>query len=134
MNGRTNAAGIVLPALTNPAAAGNIQSGYQAINGEGEVVTGTADVRETVLVQIINNTHSFFYFGYTTTHGAPTTTQIINSTAVNALSKSIIYISSISESRSINVSFSDGASLLLNWDAIRVLGLDSSPVTITIDA
>lgn len=42
MTGRTNAGGgIQLPALTNPAAAGNIQSGYQAINGEGEVVTGT---------------------------------------------------------------------------------------------
>ena len=42
MTGRTNAGGgVQLPALTNPAAAGNIQSGYQAINGEGEVVTGT---------------------------------------------------------------------------------------------
>ncbi len=40
--GRTNAAGgVQLPALTNPAAAANIQSGYQAINGDGEVVTGT---------------------------------------------------------------------------------------------
>ena len=39
MTGRTNAGGgVQLPALTNPAAAGNIQSGYQAINGEGEVV------------------------------------------------------------------------------------------------
>lgn len=42
MTGRTNAGGgVQLPALTNPAAAGNIQSGYQAINGEGEVMTGT---------------------------------------------------------------------------------------------
>ena len=49
MTGRTNAGGgIQLPALTNPAAAGNIQSGYQAINGEGEVVTGTAAVKTFV--------------------------------------------------------------------------------------
>lgn len=42
MRGRTNAvSGTVLPELSNPAGAANIQSGYQAINGEGEVVTGT---------------------------------------------------------------------------------------------
>lgn len=53
MTGRTNAGGgVQLPALTNPAAAGNIQSGYQAINGEGEVVTGTAKVQEYVSVQL----------------------------------------------------------------------------------
>lgn len=33
--------GTVLPELSNPAGAANIQSGYQAINGDGEVVTGT---------------------------------------------------------------------------------------------
>lgn len=33
--------GTVLPELSNPAGAANIQIGYQAINGEGEVVTGT---------------------------------------------------------------------------------------------
>lgn len=49
MTGRTNAGGgVQLPALTNPAAAGNIQSGYQAINGEGEVMTGTAAVKSFV--------------------------------------------------------------------------------------
>lgn len=42
MRGRTNVmSGTVLPELSNPAGAANIQSGYQAINGEGEVVTGT---------------------------------------------------------------------------------------------
>lgn len=42
MRGRTNAvSGTVLPELSNPAGAANIQSGYQAINGEGEIVTGT---------------------------------------------------------------------------------------------
>lgn len=40
--------GTVLPELSNPAGTANIQSGYQAINGEGEVVTGTARIRETV--------------------------------------------------------------------------------------
>ena len=31
---------LVLPALTNPAGAANIEAGYQAINGAGEVVVG----------------------------------------------------------------------------------------------
>lgn len=58
MTGRTNAGGgVQLPALTNPAAAGNIQSGYQAINGEGEVMTGTAAVREAIDVEVINNSN-----------------------------------------------------------------------------
>ena len=49
MRGRTNAvSGTVLPELSNPAGAANIQSGYQAINGDGEVVTGTARIREAV--------------------------------------------------------------------------------------
>lgn len=62
MTGRTNAGGgVQLPALTNPAAAGNIQSGYQAINGEGEVVTGTAAVRETVSVSVYNKTNLLVY-------------------------------------------------------------------------
>ena len=33
--------GIHLPALTNPAGAGQILSGYQAINADGEIVTGS---------------------------------------------------------------------------------------------
>lgn len=62
MTGRTNAGGgIQLPALTNPAAAGNIQSGYQAINGEGEVVTGTAAVRETVTATFTNLNNTYVY-------------------------------------------------------------------------
>lgn len=41
MNGRTNAvAGTTLPALSNPAGAGQILSGYQAINADGEIITG----------------------------------------------------------------------------------------------
>ena len=62
MTGRTNAGGgVQLPALTNPAAAGNIQSGYQAINGEGEVMTGTAAVREAIDVEVINNSNQEIY-------------------------------------------------------------------------
>ena len=42
MTGRTNAAGGVrLPELTNPAGAAQILSGYEAINADGEAVTGT---------------------------------------------------------------------------------------------
>lgn len=63
MTGRTNAGGgIQLPALTNPAAAANIQSGYQAINGEGEVMTGTAAVRETVVGKVTNNYNRRVYW------------------------------------------------------------------------
>lgn len=42
MTGRTNAAGGVrLPELVNPAGAAQILSGYQAIDAEGEIITGT---------------------------------------------------------------------------------------------
>lgn len=62
MTGRTNAGGgVQLPALTNPAAAGNIQSGYQAINGEGEVMAGTAAVRETVTATFTNLYNTYVY-------------------------------------------------------------------------
>lgn len=66
MTGRTNAGGgVQLPALTNPAAAGNIQSGYQAINGEGEVVTGTAVTSSPAQIDFINTTQSTvsIYYG-----------------------------------------------------------------------
>ena len=63
MTGRTNAGGgIQLPALTNPAAAGNIQSGYQAINGEGEVVTGTY-VPQTVEYEFLTGSEISFDAG-----------------------------------------------------------------------
>lgn len=54
MTGRTNAvSGIQLPELSTPATAGNIQSGYQAIDSEGQIITGTAEVKESCNVQII---------------------------------------------------------------------------------
>ena len=46
MNGRTNAvAGTTLPALSNPAGAGQILSGYQAIGADGSIITGTIPSR-----------------------------------------------------------------------------------------
>lgn len=73
MTGRTNAGGgVQLPALTNPAAAGNIQSGYQAINGEGEVMTGTAAVREGCTVQVIYSGSTYQSMVYSSTSGTVT--------------------------------------------------------------
>lgn len=70
MRGRTNAvSGTVLPELSNPAGAANIQSGYQAINGEGEVVTGTAAVREGCTVQVIYSGSSYQSMVYSSTSG-----------------------------------------------------------------
>ena len=37
-------AGVKLPDLSNPATAENIESGYEVINANGEVVTGTAEI------------------------------------------------------------------------------------------
>lgn len=46
MNGRTNAvAGTKLPALSNPAGAGQILNGYQAIGADGSIITGTIPSR-----------------------------------------------------------------------------------------
>lgn len=54
MRGATNAvSGTVLPELSNPAGAANIQSGYQAINGEG--VTGTANTPEYVRGEFLDS-------------------------------------------------------------------------------
>ena len=51
-----------LPALSKPASAANIQSGYQAINGEGEVVTGTAAIKETVVGTVTSRYNRDFYW------------------------------------------------------------------------
>ena len=46
MNGRTNAvAGTTLPVLSNPAGAGQILNGYQAIGADGSIITGTIPSR-----------------------------------------------------------------------------------------
>lgn len=52
MNGRTNAAGIVLPELVLPAGAGQILNGYQAIGADGDVITGTASMLQMVSGEI----------------------------------------------------------------------------------
>lgn len=61
-----------LPALTNPAGAANIQSGYQAINGEGEVVTGTAAVKTFVngTISLTSSMGASFKAWYVTNSGA----------------------------------------------------------------
>lgn len=64
--------GTVLPELSNPAGAANIQSGYQAINGEGEVVTGTAAVREGCTVQVIYSGSSYQSMAYLSDSGTVT--------------------------------------------------------------
>ena len=40
-SGRTNAGGVRLPVLGNPAGPAQILSGYEAINADGEVITGS---------------------------------------------------------------------------------------------
>ena len=71
MRGRTNAvSGTVLPELSNPAGAANIQSGYQAINGEGEVVTGTAITATAVDVRISNYSGNVINIFLTTHNGS----------------------------------------------------------------
>lgn len=55
----TTTEGKQLPALSKPASAANIQSGYQAINGEGEVVTGTASMPEYVTGEFLDAEHYY---------------------------------------------------------------------------
>lgn len=51
----TSTNGKPFPALTKPAGAANIQTGYQAINGDGEVVTGTANTPEYVRGEFLDS-------------------------------------------------------------------------------
>lgn len=44
--------GTKLPALSNPAGAGQILSGFQAIGADGEVITGTASMLQMVSGEI----------------------------------------------------------------------------------
>lgn len=62
--------GTVLPELSNPAGAANIQSGYQAINGEGEVVTGKAITATAVDVRISNYSGNVINIFLTTHNGS----------------------------------------------------------------
>lgn len=62
--------GTVLPELSNPAGAANIQSGYQAINGDGEVVTGKAITATAVDVRISNYSGDVIIIFLTTHNGS----------------------------------------------------------------
>ena len=118
MTGRTNAGGgVQLPALTNPASAGNIQSGYQAINGEGEVVTGTASVRETVVVTVINNTTYTLEVSYCDRSSAwPNLSLPAHTTRTyNALTQSLFVVKPDIESRNIQVESSQQSGVFLSY-------------------
>lgn len=99
MNGRTNAvAGTKLPALTNPAAAGNIQSGYQAINGEGEVVTGTAEIFSyatvTINTSLQTNGGDIFYstgFDYIEYKGSSGTIRVLVGSMIIITGTKLLY-------------------------------------------
>lgn len=95
MTGRTNAGGgVQLPALTNPAAAGNIQSGYQAINGEGEVVTGTASIKEMVSGQLSTDSTQYTFQCYYSTLTSTSEIKISSTTpkTISALKDSLLVI------------------------------------------
>lgn len=94
MRGRTNAvSGTVLPELSNPAGTANIQSGYQAINGEGEVVTGTLNVPSIVRGDISNpNLESGLLYYFNGNKDATLITDISASSAINVAVGSTIVI------------------------------------------
>lgn len=45
-------AGVALPVLSNPAGAGNIEAGYQAIDGAGRLIEGTAKTLKSVTISV----------------------------------------------------------------------------------
>lgn len=95
MRGRTNAvSGTVLPELSNPAGAANIQSGYQAINGAGEVVTGTARVKELVSGQLSAESSQYPFQCYYSTLTSTSEIKISSTTpkTISALKNSLLVI------------------------------------------
>lgn len=135
MTGRTNAGGgVQLPALTNPAAAGNIQSGYQAINGAGEVVTGTASVRETVVVTVINNTNNTLDVSYCGRLSAiPNISLPAHTTETyNALTQSLFVVKPGTESRSIRVESSQQYGIFLPYDNVFGALVRNAAFTLTV--
>lgn len=94
--GRTNAVtGAQLPTLTNPAGAANIQSGYQAISGEGEIIDGTASVKEVATGTLRKNGYSqssftCYYLSLTSTESVKITSTV--ATSISALKGSILAI------------------------------------------
>lgn len=135
MTGRTNAGGgVQLPALTNPAAAGNIQSGYQAINGEGEVVTGTASVRESVVVTVINNSNNALEVSYCRRSSyKPNSLLLAHTTETyNALTRSLFVVKPRSESESIQVESSQQYSIFLSYDNVFGALVYDTALTLTV--
>lgn len=99
--GRTNAVQTRLPALTNPAGAANIQSGYQAINGEGEIIDGTAAVKEVATGTLRKNGYSqssftCYYLSLTSTESVKITSTV--ATSISAQKGSILAIISTGSS------------------------------------
>ena len=135
MTGRTNAGGgVQLPALTNPAAAGNIQSGYQAINGEGEVVTGTASVRETVVVTVINNSMYALEVSYCKRSTVTPNISLPAHTTrtYDALTQSLFVVKSGTESRNIQVESSQQYSNFLTYDNVVGVLVHDTAFTLTV--
>ena len=135
MTGRTNAGGGVQPpALTNPAAAGNIQSGYQAINGEGEVVTGTASVREAVVVTVINN--SMYELKVSYCKRSTVTPNIFlpahTTRTYDALTQSLFVVRPGTESRNIQVESSQQNSNFLTYDNVVGVLVRDTAFTLTV--
>lgn len=50
--------GVELPVLTNPGAAANLESGYQLIDGDGNVVEGTATINVNDFFTVNNTTET----------------------------------------------------------------------------
>lgn len=135
MTGRTNAGGgVQLPALTNPAAAGNVQSGYQAINGEGEVVTGTASVRETVVVTVINNSMYALEVSYCKRSTATPNISLPAHTTrtYDALTQSLFVVKPGTESRNIQVESSQQYSNFLTYDNVVGVLVHDTAFTLTV--
>lgn len=125
--------GIRLPELSNPAGAANIQSGYQAINGEGEVVTGTAIVRSRIDVAITNNTNYVLQLGITTGNSPSAKMTIAEQQKVThrSLTNAIFYIAPVTD-RDIEVTVSGTATRLLTYPNISVIGARDTPLEITV--
>lgn len=125
--------GTVLPELSNPAGAANIQSGYQAINGEGEVVMGTAIVRSRIDVAITNNTNYVLRLGITTGNVPSAEFTIAEQQKVThrSLTNAIFYIAPEGD-RDIEVTVSGTATRLLTYPNISVIGARDTPLEITV--
>lgn len=65
-------AGPSLPTLTNPGVATDLASGKELIDGDGNIVKGTAAIAETVSITVDNNSSISHRFYYVNTSGSCT--------------------------------------------------------------